>query len=581
MNSKIIKDFYKNIAVAISFFLISVIYVEIFLKRGIIIPGDDRGFNIERLEEAYMNFKSGHLFSAISTFSASRIGQAIGTYYPSGNLIIYAIIRTIIHKPLTSYYIYTMVGKFLGLAIAYISCKYVLNRRDTAYVFSILYSLAPYIMSNDYVRFDIGESWAAIFFPMIFAGMYLVMFSMERKKLRGVLMLTLGLAFVTYSHVLSAVMSILILLLLYLFTLKFQKDKIENIKLLVISAVLYFISVAGFIVPFVKSMLSNNINTPGIDSFGTTGMLDMSGLVNESIKNSLSFNKPNMGIILIIIVFVGMSSVFSGKIFDKFIYTCGIVLLICSTSIIPWNLLAKTPIEIIQYPWRLLSFSILFLSLYAAIIICNNRVKSLKFLVVACSVLFSMSTLIQCRNYGDSISNYDAAGPLGHLKIDSSNYRNAVSINRDINLSATHRDYLPENSLGKSADMFVHNAYVNDKKYFLSRNKIISGYQSETFKLENITRKRAKVVIPFVIYNEKDYKVTINGSRIKVKKDNSSRLSFQKPADISNMKIKIEYITPKYVKIIRAVSLGVILLLCIGFIFNEFSIIKGYSVKYD
>lgn len=75
--------------------------------------------------------------------------------------------------------------------------------------------------------------------------------------------------------------------------------------------------------------------------------------------------------------------------------------------------------------------------------------------------------------------------------------------------------------------------------------------------------------------------MTINGSRIKFKKDNSSRLSFQKPADISNMKIKIEYITPKYVKIIRAVSLGVILLLCIGFIFNEFSIIKGYSVKYD
>lgn len=33
MNSKIIKDFYKNIAVVISFFLISVIYVEIFLKR--------------------------------------------------------------------------------------------------------------------------------------------------------------------------------------------------------------------------------------------------------------------------------------------------------------------------------------------------------------------------------------------------------------------------------------------------------------------------------------------------------------------------------------------------------------------
>ena len=75
--------------------------------------------------------------------------------------------------------------------------------------------------------------------------------------------------------------------------------------------------------------------------------------------------------------------------------------------------------------------------------------------------------------------------------------------------------------------------------------------------------------------------MTINGSRIKFKKDNSSRLSFQKPADINNMKIKIEYITPKYVKIIRAVSLGVILLLCIGLIFNEFSIIKGYSVKYD
>ena len=37
-----------------------------------------------------------------------------------------------------------MVGKFLGLAIAYISCKYVLNRRDTAY------GAKEYNMENTY-----------------------------------------------------------------------------------------------------------------------------------------------------------------------------------------------------------------------------------------------------------------------------------------------------------------------------------------------------------------------------------------------------------------------------------------------
>lgn len=55
----------SNILILFSFFVASYLYMYVFLKGGYSTIASDRFFHIERFEEAYRNFKTGHVFSMI------------------------------------------------------------------------------------------------------------------------------------------------------------------------------------------------------------------------------------------------------------------------------------------------------------------------------------------------------------------------------------------------------------------------------------------------------------------------------------------------------------------------------------
>lgn len=542
----------NNILILFSFFVASYLYMYVFLKGGYSTIASDRFFHIERFEEAYRNLKTGHVFSMISTFSSLRVGQAIGTYYPSGNLIVYAIIRSIIHKPVTSIFIFFMIGRFIGFVVSYYSCKCVTKRKDISYVFSILYTLCPYMMFNDYARYDVGESWASIFIPMAFSGLYIVLFRKERFK--GSLLLGLGMALITYSHILSTVFAIIILMIIYVTTLNIQNDRINSFKFLAVSVFIYIISTAGFIIPFIKSMLTNEVQNPQTEFFNTS--IEMSRLVSESLKNGIDI--PNVGFILIIAALIGLFSLYKRDkrdIFERYIYVCGVLLLIFSTSLFPWGEMSNTAASIIQFPWRILTFAIMFLSLYASMVICNADFKALKYIVILLTVLFSVSAISQRRDNSLVKSKEDPApSELWFMKLNNDNYSTAISINRDTDSAVMVRDYLPKRSIPKANDIYNHNAYVNGKRYGVRKKDIKSGYQEETFILNDVTSKNGDIILPFVVYDVSNYKLTVNGRNEKLKVDKYSRVKIEKTRGIRNVNVKIKYITPKYIVISRYIS---------------------------
>lgn len=72
------------------------------MKNGVILVGSDRMFHLERMEEAYQTLLNGHLISYISTYSFARVGQAINIFYPSLNLVIFALIHLFIKSNILS-----------------------------------------------------------------------------------------------------------------------------------------------------------------------------------------------------------------------------------------------------------------------------------------------------------------------------------------------------------------------------------------------------------------------------------------------------------------------------------------------
>ena len=89
MKYKIKSNSLKDVIVIAFFALLAYMYIVILFKSGKIFPAADRLFHIERFEEEFKTFQNGHLVSMISTFSFSKVGQAINVYYPWGNLIPY------------------------------------------------------------------------------------------------------------------------------------------------------------------------------------------------------------------------------------------------------------------------------------------------------------------------------------------------------------------------------------------------------------------------------------------------------------------------------------------------------------
>lgn len=145
------------------FICLAYLYIAIPLKSGTIFVASDRIFHLERLEEFHRNFETGHFVSMISTYSFSRVGQAINAFYPWGSLIPYALIRGFIVKPVTAYYVYMMFGQFLGLLIAFYSAFKLNKNRDQSLIFAVCLRFSAYIIHDDFSRADLGESWALIF----------------------------------------------------------------------------------------------------------------------------------------------------------------------------------------------------------------------------------------------------------------------------------------------------------------------------------------------------------------------------------------------------------------------------------
>lgn len=568
------KKYIRYIGIIGLFAIISYLYVWSFIKTGIIYVSSDRIFHLERLEEAYRTLRSGHLLSYISTYSAARIGIATGQGYPSINLIIYGLIRLILVKPVISYYSYIMVEQFLGLIVAfYAGWIFFKGSKKSALIFAVILRTSTYVMYNDFGRADIGEAWALIFVPLALIGYYLI--TARREYIRGALILSLGLSLELYSHILSAVITILFLIGVYiLHLLNDRRNVITEIKSLIIGAILFILESLIILVPLID-LLREHIATPGSSLWSIYNYTPIK-LVKLSLSNSIGIDSENIGIILLILAFIGIFFLKKMSVNIRRMYMMSLFLLILITNIFPWSLLQNTPLRIIQFPWRLLAIIIVLLSVCAVFTLDSMKMLkiwgvSLVIMVSLISVIVSEQSFISNEKsmYHIARSDKDIANPWDKL-VNSSNYNKMLSINQtaDTNKYFTYNDYNKKSARENDVSIFNHEVSIGNYRKSISNKDIESGYQEVTYKLRELPSDSGRLTLPFVIYDKNNYKVYLNSKKIKFYENKYSQLQIYKNKNLKNIDVKVKYIVPMRYKIVNVISLVVIIMSIIIFFYK-------------
>ena len=234
-----------------------------------------------------------------------------------------------------------------------------------------MYGLSSYLVTDLIQRGALGEAQAFIFIPITFLGFYHIMYDDIKKWY----LLPIGLAGMIYCHLLSSLVTVLVL---FVFLVASYKKIMENPKRLIFiaaSAIVFFLLSANYIFPMLEQLQSSSfLSTDGYSAtkWGTLEGRSMPWwAVFYDFASSSEMHStyiPN-GIGVAGLVFAGIF-IFCGKKpknkFITFLLAASAVMLFMTTSLFPWEYLQGV-CGILQFPWRLLVYPTFFIAVATAL----------------------------------------------------------------------------------------------------------------------------------------------------------------------------------------------------------------------
>ncbi|AYD43805.1 hypothetical protein [Yersinia rochesterensis] len=275
----------------------------------------------------------------------------------------------------------------------YISAMKLHKNNRYAIIAAILFSTSGYLLSDAYIRIDLGELLAMAFAPMLIVGSRALISGDEGKAL-----FPISLSLILISNIPSFIASILYLTLLFLINIKKLID-IKTIKYLIISVFFVILSTAFFTVPLIYHFIKGNVfafhalavsyNTMG--KFGVEisemifGTKSQTGLTTKGILISSGI------IINIIFIFYIVRDAKKSNHVDLSILSICLLFLIASTNIFPWYMVSeKIPVvRFLQFPWRLMVICVPAMVLLLVYSLKSINSKSLNFLIIISALITS------------------------------------------------------------------------------------------------------------------------------------------------------------------------------------------------
>ena len=528
----------KNKIVDILRFLIIVFGISIFAVypylNNRIFYAHDLPYHLNRIISITENIKSGDFFSLIHSRLLNNLGYANGIFYPQVFMYIPAIIMAIlgIHV-LTVYKLFLIIITFFTFLAMYYSVKNIFGKKSVAFFAGLIYTFSLYRLTDIYVRGAIGELLSFIFIPIIVYGLYETIFG-ENKKWW---ILALGISGLAYSHLLSFVLVIPFILLICLLNIdKIFKDK-KIFQNLVTSAIVSILITIAFFGPMLEQKLAyrfyidnNTVDSPQelknrASSLSMTLNSKVIGGYATNSSEDAGCMSEGIGVVLLLCagLFILRKNVsYKENRFEIQLYSIGLVTLIMTTKLFPWDKLNY--INIIQFPFRLNVFSCITFSIVGANTVYEVFERKDEVMKVMCILVMLFNVYI--------LNETD-------INFNSVRFFTYESLIEGVDQEIASKEYLPEETdIEELENLTLYNINEPETKLDFSQvgNKITFEYDNEELGME--------INVPLLYY--KGYKAQIkndNGeiTKLEVTKNNKNGFVLVKGDSSLSGKVTVKY----------------------------------------
>ncbi|MEX2783873.1 hypothetical protein AB3331_01595 [Streptococcus sp. H49] len=322
--------------------------------------GDDLHFHIDRVRGLATIWQS-----PVSFQSFYKVGLGINFFYPYLTYYPYYLLYAVFHDFYTAWIIYFYILTSLTYLIAYFSSFRILASRQSSHLFALFYTFASYRLVNLLIRFAVGELIAITFLPLVFCGLYLILKGNYEKWYY----LTFGMALIIYSHILSFVMTSVLVVLIYITAIWFTDKPIIRTIYLGIAG-LASLALGSFqFFSMLEQLNYHSLNVPSqlVEHFDVKTLKE---IISFAFSNNLYQHTFGLSVLLGLLLI----GVFIRKLQREDAYLLGLTvsLIILETPLVHFPALGGT----IQFMWRLNAYITLFVLFLAAKLLGKSHFKN-------------------------------------------------------------------------------------------------------------------------------------------------------------------------------------------------------------
>lgn len=258
------EDKMKNIKYAVCY-LVIIVMASIPLFNNYLIRGHDIYFHLMRIEGLAQGLRAGEFPVRIQPAWYDGYGYAVSVFYSDLFLYPAALLRLLGISLQDAYKVYVVLCNVATTLISGYSFGKIFRKREIGVFGSCLYTLSPYHLVNLYTRGALGEYTGMIFWPLLIYSCVLLL-NEDRNKVqlqKGAVFMGISMAGMLQSHMLTAEIACMVLLLLVIVHCRriFHKEVI----LAGCGAVAVALGLsAWFLIPFLDYMLFGRFNINSI-----------------------------------------------------------------------------------------------------------------------------------------------------------------------------------------------------------------------------------------------------------------------------------------------------------------------------
>lgn len=443
--------------------------------------GHDLGYHLNRINEISNGINIRKIPVLIHSNLIENLGYGNGFFYPQLFLYIPALLVSFTGiLVIPAYKIFLVLVAIATFAFMYIAAKNIFKNKYVGWISALLYLFSLYRLTDIYVRAAVGEVISFVFFPLIIYGLYNVIFD-DRKKWY---VLSIGLAGLAYSHLLSFVMMIPVIIIICLLNIdKIFKNKYVFLKLFIAALVGAILSLAYF-GPMIEQKTNDVYNVDGRSIYSSEELKKFSTSVGMALKSNIvgwyatdsNVEQKTMseGIGIILIIMAGLMLFRKGinykeNRFEIQLFVLGIIGYFCTTKLFPWEKISL--FNVIQFPFRLNFIPTVFFALVGAnsfYEIIEGKENKRNFVI-----LFSVFYLVY-SGYLLSTVEIDFTGWNGNYEVLTGTYDRQVG----------SAEYLPDGTFIYDLDLYNVHDKENKIEFEKVGSKITFDYDNDQIPME-------------------------------------------------------------------------------------------------